>query len=49
MVGAIVPVLSIRRKGFRGVKQLTQVMKLLSGSGRILMQEFPVPEGGDRC
>lgn len=32
-------------KGLGGAKQLTHVMKLIDGSGRVLRQ-FPVSEGG---
>lgn len=42
-VGATVHILLIRKEGFGGVKQLTEVVKLVKLSGRISMQGFLAP------
>lgn len=48
-VGAIVHILLIRKEGSGGVKQLTQIVKLVKGSGRISVQGFPVPQERGNC
>lgn len=48
-VGATVHILLIRKEGFGGVKQLTEVVKLVKLSGRISMQGFLAPWGRPAC